>query len=884
MYRTIAFLAAALLALSSTALAQPVGDQPSGDQPSGDQPSNDQPSGDRPVAGTTSAGPAAPKAAPATAAHRPGPVSSGELRVLFTSDIYGWYAWPGCDRNGAPPAGKADLAHLAAAVKARKEAAARDNAGFPLVLSAGSVVRPDILGAHLFGDSDATASSAAGLLAAVGFDALSVGLFDFGADPKVLSRYMSAMRSRNVPLLAANVTCEEDTDFRCKNLGLNKKRYLVIPRNGLRVGVFSVVRGDLTGRIVSKAVGSIKTADPLETTRELVKLLRAGEKVDLVVLLANLNIEDDAAAETVRFARRLGADAPDLIVTNTLYNRRGKDFIETIRVNGGPQIVGTDRFGQHLGEARIRFHRTGAGTVVDGVDVSMHRTAEATPEPKHQQTANALLSNLCKEVNRPLGKATIKQEMSYKQFRAYVMEILRKVTGAEIVFLNDSALADTGFPIKGPITKERILRSIRTESHLGTFRMQPAALTKKLCFPYVLGDQPGLQVFGLARKENKKWYINNRLAIGGHHYKVASTRFVAEGGDGLFSLWTEQFADSGKQLRQAVVEFFQNDGPSHDGDPAVERDKDFDDPWNKFLFYAGFNVGASVSNVAVSNISTSGGTVQGSRTAAYRYSGQPLLNRDNQTAVAFDVSVEGGASDRNHALEADLNLQYGHSWTTTQASKLTAAGDVTQNEQVDSAETLDRVRFDLLYLYTGWRNAEVPALWYMPVPYAEVTVLSEFTDSGTYTTDAGVTDTYHYLDLGGTVGVGMLPHPFLLFKAGFALAGELLTPDEVPTFAENKARMGLFLGYKLRRMKLNKSIYHPIQLESRLDFFVTDLGDTNRKELTWESKLFLAVVPMINLTASHRLYVFDTASADVSVANDIMFGVDFLYDYRHQLL
>ena len=127
----------------------------------------------------------------------------------------------------------------------------------------------------------------------------------------------------------------------------------------------------------------------------------------------------------------------------------------------------------------------------------------------------------------------------------------------------------------------------------------------------------------------------------------------------------------------------------------------------------------------------------------------------------------------------------------------------------------------------------------------------------------------------------MLPHPLLFFKVGFAVNGELLTPDDALAAGENQARVGLYAGDKLDRIKLTKSPFYPRKLESRLDFFASDLGDTNRMDVTWQTKLYFQIIPMNHVTASHPLYVFDTANESVSVANDATLGRDVRWDYTH---
>ncbi|MCA9666956.1 MAG: hypothetical protein KC503_15260 [Myxococcales bacterium] len=57
------------------------------------------------------------------------------MRVLFSSDLFGRFAWPGCKRAAAPR-DRAELGHLAAAIADRKARAVRAGELEPVVVHA----------------------------------------------------------------------------------------------------------------------------------------------------------------------------------------------------------------------------------------------------------------------------------------------------------------------------------------------------------------------------------------------------------------------------------------------------------------------------------------------------------------------------------------------------------------------------------------------------------------------------------------------------------------------------------------------------------------------------------------------------------------------------
>jgi 2',3'-cyclic-nucleotide 2'-phosphodiesterase (5'-nucleotidase family) len=795
--------------------------------------------------------PAAPTTRPAT---RPASRPAGRtLHVLFTTNVDGRYAWPGC---GTRDPRRADLSHLVSAVRrASAEVRAADDPA-PVVVGAGAMIRPDLLGEHIFGEGHAWAARAVELIGRARFDALSVGGYDFGAAPQTLERYLRLVRGAGIPLLAANVRCADARDFRCARLGARGRPYLVLRRGDLRVGVFAVVRADLLQRIPTPSRGTLSVDDPLDVARQLIRQLRRREGVDVVVVLANLNLETDTPRPVLSFARQLGFDAPELIVADNLYDPSTQDFVDQIRVHDGPLIVGTDRFAQRLGHARLRYRRVDGRVRIEEASVQLERTAALPPDPRSVSIVDSLLGEVCRTLNQHLGHARLREPMSREDFLAYLMEIMRHHLGAEVAVLNDSVTAYAGFPMRGNMTRERVLRAVRSEAMVGTLRVSGDRLVKLLA-PYAAGSG-GLLVRGL-RQRGGSWYVNNRPLLAGHHYRVATTAFVASGGDGLLALQGERFQPSWISLRRLVIRFFENDLQAllHPHDRSVDLRRDFRDPWDRWLLYGGAEVGLTLSTLAVRN-----------GDAGTRYS-LPPLTRANLTSVNARAAFAVGASTSSQTLEADLLLLYGKTWSQPQGADTTTI-----------AESADKIQGNLLYQLSWLKNLKGPGLWYMPIPYAEGSLITEFSASGSTVDPAtGQAQGYHYLNLGGTAGAGLNPHPSLplLIKLGLALRGEPLTPGP-----DGSLSTGLYVGYLLRRWKAVDSPTHPLQLESRLDLYLTDLLDRVRTELSLETLLSFTLVSPLALTVGHRLYLFDDRSRSVSVANDVSVGLTVILDYRHQ--
>jgi 2',3'-cyclic-nucleotide 2'-phosphodiesterase (5'-nucleotidase family) len=744
-------------------------------------------------------------------------------------------------------------------IEQRRRALEADWTDRPLVVAAGSTIRPDVLGAHLFRD-DALATAAVKLLGRGGFDAVALGLFDFGAVPRALARYMRLMRDAGMPLMAANVGCSDRRDFRCRLLA---PRYRVLRRGGLRVGVLGVVRDDLIERIIERARRTLRVAPAVETARHWIRVLRQKERVDLVVALANVNSEGDSPQAVLHWVERLGRDRPEITVTNAMFTRGGgavdgSDYLAEIRRGDGALIVGTDRFAQTLGEVIVSYRRDGDRVRIEQTTLRQHRAAGVRADPQLQAAGRRLLARVCRALDKPLGSGGLARPLSRREFIGYLMEIVRRRAGAEVALLNESAIADTSFPMRGVLTEEKLLRAIRTETRVGTIGLSGGQLMQ-LVGPHL--SRPGeLHALGLTRSGDQ-WLVNERPLVAGQIYRVATTAFVAGGGDRLVDLGAG-FDRSEKTLRQVALDFFVANGAGRDGDPRVDPERDFPRLADRWLLTSGLRLGVNLGDVSVHNGDDGD-----------RYS-LPLLKRDHLTSLNLELRIDLGAATRDHQLQSQLELQYGRSWTRQQGLDPETGA---QRETVE-AESLDRLLAVLSYRLRILRNRY--KYRYLPEPFVEALLTSEFTASGSYEDAAGERQTYHYADLAGTVGLGFELMPLLFAKVGFVKRGELFTPAEAQP--DKVSTEGLYLGYNLERWALIADTEHPLQLESRLDFYFTDPGASRRSELTVQTKLLFALTRLLQLDVTHRLFVFDKASDSASLANDITVGLALLFDHRHQ--
>ena len=120
-----------------------------------------------------------------------------------------------------------------------------------------------------------------GLMNQMGYDAGTIGNheFDFG-----LENTTRLFKMARFPIVCSNY------DFADTELASIVKPYIVLKRKGVKIGVFALCP-PLKGLVSTKNYGPLRFLDPIEVTREMVRVLRQEQKCDLVICLSHMGWE-----------------------------------------------------------------------------------------------------------------------------------------------------------------------------------------------------------------------------------------------------------------------------------------------------------------------------------------------------------------------------------------------------------------------------------------------------------------------------------------------------------------------------------------------------------------------------------------------------------------
>jgi 5'-nucleotidase/UDP-sugar diphosphatase len=187
----------------------------------------------------------------------------------------------------------------------------------------------------------------------MGYDVLTLGNHEFDLKPKGLARILQSAAAKGgmLPIVSSNAIFSKESDRddaleEAFNLGLVKP-YLVLEKGGMRIGIFGIMGKDAAEKAPFAA--PVKFRDPIETSREMVKMLREKEKVNIVVCLSHSGLRGGkSSSEDEALARE--TQGIDVIVGGHSHTRLEKP----LRI-GSTLILQASAYGKCVGVLDLRW-------------------------------------------------------------------------------------------------------------------------------------------------------------------------------------------------------------------------------------------------------------------------------------------------------------------------------------------------------------------------------------------------------------------------------------------------------------------------------------------------------------------------------------------------
>ncbi len=274
--------------------------------------------------------------------------------ILHTNDMHSAFIGMGPAADYTPlkvndDTTRGGYARLAALIAKRREA--RTGQGPVLVLDAG-----DYSMGTPFGAASREIGGELRLMSRMGYDATTFGNHEFDLGPDGLGKAIGvAAKAGRVPAVLAsnsNIAARDATLTDLQRLAKAGvlRRHLVIERGGIRFGIFGVLGKE--AQFYTGGAGAVTFVDAIETAREMVKVLRETEKVDVVIALSHGGVEKGKDGRyTDGDDVRLAEAAPGIDVVIGGHSHTALQ--EPIIVHDRTPVVQTGLEGKNLGELVI---------------------------------------------------------------------------------------------------------------------------------------------------------------------------------------------------------------------------------------------------------------------------------------------------------------------------------------------------------------------------------------------------------------------------------------------------------------------------------------------------------------------------------------------------
>lgn len=185
------------------------------------------------------------------------------------------------------------------------------------------------------------------LLKMMGYDAVTLGNHEFDLKPDGLARMILSAKAKGgmpqVVFAGAVFDKKNPADDSLAEVfeGTEVNDYIVLVRDGIRIGIFGMMGRDAAA--VAPFAAPVTFRDPVEVARELVRILRMEEKVDIVICLSHGGLTDNAKqSEDEILARTI--KGIDVIISGHTHSLH-KTPIQI----GSTVIVHAWAYGKHVG-------------------------------------------------------------------------------------------------------------------------------------------------------------------------------------------------------------------------------------------------------------------------------------------------------------------------------------------------------------------------------------------------------------------------------------------------------------------------------------------------------------------------------------------------------
>ncbi|MCB9642728.1 MAG: hypothetical protein H6728_06590 [Myxococcales bacterium] len=711
------------------------------------------------------------------------------------------------------------------------------------------------------------------------YDVMGLGSFAFWTEIRPLEMMLSAARKQGLHFSLANL---DKVPASHPLASLKNQPQQVAPstfllrRGPWKIGVFHLGPETMPSLAQDLETRKITMGAPTTVAQERVKLLREKHKVDLVVVLAELEVGESLGAN----ARKLASEVPgiDLIISNGLAAGKASSVFTHYSEEGAVTwIVGGRPHGAQLGQIRWTLGRQDGKVQIQSVN---HRYYQADEQSVDDSLRKKLLNwekIYCQNWGKALGKGRIRNEegMSEEQFRRYVLEWVRLQGKGEIAFLPALVFGKGGYPIKQFITMDDMFRAIPREEELAVITLtgknltalietsdSPGSTSKPFSF---VGTTSSSTANGRKIEENMVYQLvtTKRVAMG-EHPKLAKTAIRSV-------KFLTRVGGLPLTLRQALVEHFRfqqfknyrrdTKSPKLAGEDTIPHHGELQKLEEKptWTFNSSFQAGITGLTIEPINLNVV-------------YTQHEEFNGGFYEKISAQGQFQGSLrmETSQHLWLTELSINYAVD-TSIQWSKGPPAGPIDPRIYQESNDNLTlKTQYHWHFLKSVFKDTK----WEVASPFFEGLVETEMTTtqrpdlgSAKFFDATGSTEIFHHFETRAKVGLSFQYDSKITMRLGgvwrkeWALGLTLKDPINIPVRANLDSSFGFSADYEVEGWTFAKAGTVPFTLKSKAEYNLTfvigkDKEGLNIHDFRWNNELRIGITNGFFFALGFRFLLF----------------------------
>ncbi|TNE49316.1 MAG: hypothetical protein EP343_12435 [Deltaproteobacteria bacterium] len=831
---------------------------------------------------------------PTAAAPKPPPLAPNrnKVTILYHTDLMGRWRSFSCDKAKQAPTGdesSRDVANLLALIqKVRRESKAQRELA-PLLVSTGNTFAPDRAARFvLHRGAQEGIRFLANQLKLFQYDLLGLGADAFWLKPDDLGRLLRLSKKHGVRFSFANLSTSDLVgplgSLRSQSNQVAPSTF-VFQRGPWRIGMFHVAPGKKPPQVSSLRKSRISPKDPIEVATQRVALLRNKHKVDVVVVLSQLDNPTSQGKE----ARKLASSVSgiDVIVTNGMGRTEGTHALIYYNQKRRPTyIVGGQAFGTQLGKVELTLRRKANGSPVVGFG---HQLLDTEDNLFHQPLRTKLLrwgKLYCKLWSTPLGRGRIDSTdgMSEEQFRKYVLHLMRLKGRAEVAFFPKGTVVSQGFPIQTHISRDDMFQVIPQEVILVRITLLGSALSTLIGTSSDAGPTSAPFSFVGVSSDPQ---VNGRAIEASMVYSLVTTQAVA---NGLFEQLQRSTIRSREvllqanrtplRLRELLIRHFTNNAflSLRGASPQNIKSKVYKIPYKgnlrslkekpNWTFQSSFQMGLSALAIEPININvvyTQHEELNGGFYEKINIQGQGSLSLNMETS--------------QHLWKTSLQLNYAVD-TSIQWAKGPPPGPIDPRIYQESTDVLT---FQTQYHWRSFKSFFAEgSKWEVASPFVEAVVETEVTTSQrpdlgaeAFFAATGSTEVFHHFETKAKLGLSFQYASILSMKLGaiwrkeWALGLLLKDPANTPVRVNLDSTLGFTVEYEVEGWNFATLGATTLTLKSSAAYSLTFVTGTEKAglsihDLRWKNEVRVGITQHLFVALGFRMLLFRGIFRDLS--------------------